>query len=189
MDFDLDFSQFNLKQEDFDHPSFLHGIVHTYRVMCLILFLGEKAGLKREARVAFCAAYIHDLARKHDGFCNQHGEWSSRYKLPAYAKKFRKLGISDDEIEWIKIAVKNHSERTELSKDHEAYTVTALLKDADALDRFRLGDANLDPTFLRFQESFQLMDLARELFIQTRNFKICSFTDVLEIAKLINQKN
>jgi hypothetical protein len=187
MDFDIDYSQFNLKQEDFDHPSFLHGIAHTYRVMCLILFIGERAGLKREVKVAFCGAYIHDLARKHDGYCNQHGGWSARYKLPGYLQLFEKMGITKQEMDWIKIAVKNHSEAAELSPDDEAYAVTALLKDADALDRFRLGEDNLNPKFLRFKESFDLINFARELFIQTNKMKFCSFTEVLELAKLINR--
>ena len=89
MGYHMDITKFKLKQEYFDHVSSIHGISHTYRVMCHTRFIGEAAGLNRETEIALCAAYIHDLARKHDGYCNQHGLWSARDKLPQFCGFFK----------------------------------------------------------------------------------------------------
>jgi len=43
----------------------------------------------------------------------------------------------------------------------DALSVFQVLKDADALDRVRLGD--LDPSYLRFPESLERVDIAWEL--------------------------
>ncbi|MBN2173275.1 MAG: HD domain-containing protein [Bacteroidales bacterium] len=188
MSFQIDISKFRLKQEYFDHVSSIHGISHTYRVMCHTLYIGTAAGLNRETEIALSAAYIHDLARKHDGYCNQHGLWSVQDKLPLFTGFFGMMGITDEEIMIISEAVKNHSEANELDTVNKAYIVTALLKDADALDRIRLGDYNLDPTYLRFKESAGLIPFAKELFYRTININFSSFTEVLEIAKLIDLK-
>jgi len=188
MDFGIDYSLFNLKKKYFDFDSSLHGIGHTYRVMCLILYLGQAIRFKREVEISFCAAYVHDLARKHDGYCDQHGLWAVQYKLPEFLTLFKKIGISPQEIDMIKKAVTNHSELKELPLHDEAYKISAILKDADALDRIRLGDNNLDPKFLRFSQSFELINFAKELFMRTHNIKFSSFTEVLKIAELINQK-
>ncbi len=186
MNFHIDYKLFNLNKSNFDQDSIIHGINHTYRVMCLVLYIGHAAGLKRDVLLAFCAAYIHDFARKHDGYCDQHGLWAAQSKLPEYDSFFKSIGIDEKEIEIISIAVKNHSESMELEAHHNAYNTTALLKDADALDRIRLGEDNLDTTFLRFNESLKLITFAKQLYFETRYIKICSFVEILKIAKLIN---
>jgi hypothetical protein len=187
MDFEIDYSLFQLKEGYFDNNSSLHGMNQNYRFMFLVLFIGHAAGLKRDVLLAFCAAFIHDLARKHDGFCNQHGLWATQYKLPEFISFFKKMGVSQKEIEIIGSAVKNHSELQETEDDHDAYKPTALLKDADALDRVRLGDENLNTDFLRLPESAELISFAKKLYFKTRNLKISSFTEILKIAELINQ--
>ncbi len=189
MDFelDIDYSLFRLKQEYFDQNSTIHGINHTYRVMVMVLYIGQTINLKRDVTLAFCAAFIHDFARKHDGFCNQHGLWASQHKLPEFGSFFKAMGIDEKEIEIIGEAVRKHSELIELEVDHIAYQTTALLKDADALDRIRLNENNLNEHFLRFRESVGLITFAKELYFKTRNIKISSFVEILKIAKLINQ--
>ncbi len=186
MNFEIDFSHFQLKQEFFDTESPVHGINHTYRVMCLVLYVGHAAGLKRDVLLALCAAFMHDFARKHDGYCNQHGDWAAQFKLEDLVPLFTKAGVNKSEIEIIKTAVKNHSQLEELKTDHIAYKTTALLKDADALDRIRLNMNNLDERFLRFPESVRFITFARQLYFNTRNIKISSFVEILKIAELIN---
>jgi len=187
MDFGIDFSLFQLKKDYFDNDSSLHGLNHTYRVMCLILYIGQGAGLNRDIKLAFCAAFIHDLARKHDKYCDQHGFWATQNKLLDFKHFFLDMGLTESEINMIGIAVKNHSELAELQTENKAYKITALLKDADALDRVRLGDENLNTDFLRFPESVKLIPFAKKLYFKTRNVKISSFTEILKIAELINQ--
>ena len=110
MNFEIDYSLFQLKQEYFDHESTIHGINHTYRVMCLVLYIGHAEGLDRDVLLGLCAAFIHDFARKHDGYCDQHGLWATQYKLPEFISLFKKMGVSRNELKLIDLAVKNHSE-------------------------------------------------------------------------------
>jgi hypothetical protein len=187
MDFDIDFSRFHLKESDFDNHSWTHGINHTYRVMHHVLRIGMAENLNREVKLAFCAAYIHDLARKHDGYCDQHGEWAMKTKLPLFTFFFKEFGFTDSEIEIVGIAIRNHSERFELDQDDISYKVAALLKDADALDRIRIGENNLNPDYLRFMASHDIIEFAKKLYFKTQNIKISSFTEILKIAELINQ--
>ena len=174
--------KFNLKPGHFDHESRLHGINHTYRVMCHTLILGQALNLKREMRLAFCSAFIHDMSRKHDGFCTMHGLWASERKLPVFAEFFISQGISEYELEEIRTAVRNHSENFEIEKQNPFRKTAALLKDADALDRVRLGRGNLDPAFLRFEPSISILPFSQELFQQTEWKSNHSFNDILAIA-------
>jgi hypothetical protein len=186
MDENFDYSIFRLKKQYFDNDSSLHGINHTYRVMCLVLYIGRSAGLGRDVLLALCAAFIHDFSRKHDGYCDQHGLWASQEKLPQFIPFFQDLGIVHQEIEIIESAIKNHSELKEYDPKHISYKATSLLKDADALDRIRLGDDNLDPRFLRFPESLEYIIFAKQLYFKTQNIKIRSFAEILKFAELIN---
>lgn len=175
--------KFNLQPGHFDHQSLLHGIKHTYRVMCHCLYLGKALELERETRLAFCGAFIHDMSRKHDSYCAQHGYWASKYKLPEFADFFKSQGVNTYELEEIKVAVRNHSEGFELKKDDAFYTTTALLKDADALDRIRLGQHNLNPAYLRFKITHSFIPFAQELFMATNERHIVLFGDMLKVAE------
>lgn len=185
---DFDFSAFILKDEYFDHPSLLHGINHTYRVMLHVIELGKSAGLNCEIREAFCAAFIHDMARQHDGYCTQHGTWSAQQKLPFFRKMFLDAGISKQGIENIRLAVTNHSLYDEIDPTHPAYKTVALLKDADALDRIRIGENNLKPEFLRYPQSSGYIAFARSLFYASNQRIFRSFNDLITTATHIDRK-
>ncbi|HSW62825.1 MAG TPA: hypothetical protein VLH56_05910 [Dissulfurispiraceae bacterium] len=59
----------------------------------------------------------------------------------------------------------------------------AILKDADALDRIRLGEGNLKPEFLRLSVSAELIGYARELyFAALQREKCCSFEECLALS-------
>ena len=49
----------------------------------------------------------------------------------------------------------------------QAIRLYGIFKDADALDRFRLGANGLEIRFLRNQEAMRLVDFARDLVRQT----------------------
>ncbi|HOI87539.1 MAG TPA: HD domain-containing protein [Lentimicrobium sp.] len=176
-------ADFNLVETQFDHHSNLHGILHSYRVMCHVLRLGALTGYRTEARTAFMAAYIHDMARRHDGYCTRHGADSANTKLPLYRELFLRNGAEADDLFTIGVAVTQHSLGRELTQGDPAWLVTALLKDADALDRIRLGANDLDPAYLRLPETHLLIPYARELFYQTSRMKPGSFTQILKIAE------
>jgi HD superfamily phosphodiesterase len=176
-----------LEPSHFDHPSDLHGIGHTYRVMTLGMHLALESGFTELAGPVLAAAFVHDMARKHDGYCTEHGRWAADQKLPMFRKFFLQHGIQPEFLSHIYTAITHHSLSVELEKEDPAYLLTALLKDADALDRIRLGPENLDPRYLRFSESRALIEPAKQLYKSTRNLKIINFTTVLDSASFTNQ--
>ena len=183
--YQINFSNFNLSAQQFDHPSLLHGVMHTYRVMLHVLRLGLATGHIAEAKNAFFAAYIHDMARRHDGFCTVHGADAANTKLPVYEPLFIKSGAKPADILSIGKACTWHSVNKELEASDADWNTVALLKDADALDRIRLGDWGLNVSYLRFKETHKHINFARELFYQTLKLNNSSFVDVLNIVRLI----
>jgi len=183
MDFGIDYRLFRLRKEYFDHQSSIHGINHTYRVMYHVLQIAGATGLKKEGVIAFCAAYIHDMARVHDGYCTEHGKWAVERKLKLYSNLFYKFGLNDKDLRKVETAVTYHSITKELEKSDKAYTVTALLKDADALDRIRLGDNGLDIRYLRFVESKSMVNNAESIFFATDKLNFDSFSEILKFIE------
>ena len=60
-------------------------------------------------------------------------------------------------------AAVHHCKTAELEASHEHHRLTALLKDADALDRVRIS-GGLDPRFLGHKEAGEMLDFAQVLF-------------------------
>ena len=179
----INFDRFTLIPEYFDNHSELHGINHTYRVMYHCLELGEAENLNAQARLAFMAAFIHDMARQHDGFCKNHGAWAAKAKLPAFTKLFIETGASKSDLALIYSAVYNHSLPSELPESDPAAKITSLLKDADALDRIRLGEGNLRPEYLRFNGSHELITSSKELYYKYHSEAIGSFGELIGLAE------
>ena len=176
------FSKFVIRPEYFDHHSLLHGINHTFRVMVHVLEIGKAAGLSHEIPEAFCAAFIHDMGRKHDGWCTAHGQWSATRKLPLFKDLFLEIGIDQNGLKNIQAAATFHSQHYEPESSHPAYKTIALLKDADALDRIRISEDDLRPELLRYPESHLLIGFARNLFYETHHLSLLHFTDFHQIA-------
>lgn len=153
---------FNLRKNHFDHQSGLHGIAHTYRVMINTLLISNRLDDKKAGLLAFCGAFIHDMARKHDGKCSKHGPDSAAFKLPAFSELFSGYGVTPLAMNYIREAVIQHSYNETLTKADEGYFVMAILKDADGLDRCRLHDLN--PSFLRLEPSHDLIAQAKRNF-------------------------
>lgn len=182
---EIDHRKFILKEAYFDHPGLLHGINHTYRVMYHVVNIGRKAGLTGEILPAWCAAFIHDMARQHDGYCTEHGQWSAERKLLRFEQLFRDSGVDDNDIQAIRLAVINHSQRSEIDAGHPHYKTVALLKDADALDRIRIGEGNLRVKYLRYPETIGLIDFAKELYYKSDGRLIRDFQEMYKIAEQI----
>ena len=183
----FNYKAFILKDHYFDHPSTVHGINHTYRVMYHVLNIGRNAGLNHEIQLAFCAAFIHDMSRLHDGYCTEHGDWAAKKKLPEFKNLFIKSGIDTEGISAIELAVANHSIRLEIAKTNPYYKTVALLKDADALDRIRIGENNLKTKYLRYPETIEMVNFAKELYYKSNHQPLGSFDELIEIATKIGQ--
>ena len=152
----------------FVHASTIHGQDHVARVMVYALLLLEETGMSEEAVRLWAAVYLHDLARTHDGVCHEHGRNAVLRldQLPEVRGLFARAGVQETDYPAIHTAVTQHSIPSELEATHRHYPLTALLKDADGLDRVRLGD--LDPAYLRFPETHTLVPFAEELYAQTQ---------------------
>ena len=177
-----------MKEEYFRRHSELHGFGHTYRVMCHVLAIGGEMNLIQEKRLAFCAAFVHDMSRKHDGFSLGHGPRAAKEKVSEFMPMFLRNGIGEEDRETIQAAVANHSQYTEFKTDNPYFTVTALLKDADALDRIRMGHGNLNRKYLRFEVSRNLVDYAAELFFASHEIKDIALKEMMSFAEGIYKK-
>lgn len=179
-EYNIHFNSFGLNESQFDHHSKLHGILHTYRVMLHCLRLGAITGYKAEAKTAFFAAYIHDMARLHDGYCTEHGANAANLKLPLYRSLFIENGAVESDIFTIGRAVALHSTSIELPENDPDRTIVSILKDADALDRIRLGANDLRPSFLRLKESHTCISSGLLLYEQTHAKTFKDFKDFLK---------
>ncbi len=156
------------RPEYFIHHSLLHGQPHVARVLVYTFLLVDALGLEACHAKIWAAAYVHDLGRLHDGYCSRHGRYALERlaALPDVKNLLEKGGVTASDWESIFIAVENHC-REELPQTHPHWNMTAILKDADGLDRVRLGD--LDPRFLRFPESHALIPFAKALYEATQD--------------------
>lgn len=150
----------------FLHRSRLHGEAHVARVMVHAFRLVAATGLLEETARLWAAVHLHDIARVHDGRSRRHGAdaWARLVVLPDVRALFARGGVREEDYPAIRAAVTAHS-AGEASSDHTHRRLICLLKDADGLDRVRLGD--LDPDYLRFPESRGMVDFAEALYRAT----------------------
>ena len=153
--------------ELFTHASTLHGQAHVARVMVHAFRLIAATGWVEQAPALWAAVYLHDIARTHDGLCYRHGGDAMRKfeARPDLRVLFSQGGVSDGDYEAIHTAVVHHSLPKELDRAHPHWRLTSLLKDADGLDRVRLGD--LEPRYLRHPQSREMVAFAEALFSAT----------------------
>ena len=166
----IDANDFNLCNSDFTRPVHapIHGIGHLYRTMIACALIGQLTERPREALLAFCGAYIHDLGRTNDGVDHSHGANSVRLHFARYMPLWAKYNLTQLEQEWVKQAVVQHSSQEYMHRGDAGYAVMAILKDADALDRCRIGDLN--PDWLRFPESRRLVIAIAQLYCKNPRF-------------------
>ena len=152
--------------ELFLHASTLHGPAHVGRVLIHALRLVEATGLVEEMPSLWAAVYLHDIARTHDGSEPRHGAnaWARLSTLPQVRDLFTRGGVRDSDLPGIQAAVTRHS-RGEPGEGEDHRRLIELLKDADGLDRVRLGD--LDPTYLRIPAARGMVGFARRLLAET----------------------
>ena len=148
----------------FDSGSEIHEKSHSLRVLLFCLFIAQLNLLDEEdVDILAEAALYHDTGRYHDGEDRRHGTLS--------AKKYKKLRKNPDPI--VIFLMKYHCKPDEeglafidsdpiLSAQKERVTLLFnIFKDADGLDRVRLGPYELDFTQLRTEEAKQLPLIAR----------------------------
>ena len=150
--------------EDFRHMSTLHGQAHVTRVMVHGIRLVAATGQHHLGPQLWASVFLHDLARTHDGVCHRHGaDAAQRLRSePELQRRLAEGGITPADYPAIEAAVTAHSAPKEVARDHSHWPLIALLKDADGLDRVRLGD--LDARYLRHPQSRGMIPFAQSLF-------------------------
>lgn len=144
-----------------------HTKSHCARVLLLALILGHQKNLSEEEKDALAmAAVFHDSRRLDDGIDKGHGSRAAEYykdfclehDLPFDEKTYYITYYHDQDDSFGLEEIKKSS-----TLNDRAVLMYQIFKDADALDRFRLGPDGLDVKFLRTEEARQLVDLAKEL--------------------------
>lgn len=153
--------------ELFWHPSSLHGQAHVTRVMVHAIRLVVATDQERLASQLWASVFLHDLACTDDGVCHRHGADAAQRLRdePDLQRRLDEGGITSADYAAIEAAVTAHSAPKEVSRDHAHWPLIALLKDADGLDRVRLGD--LDPRYLRYPQAREMIPFAQVLFATT----------------------
>ena len=151
----VDVNDFNLKDEYFTDNkfahSYLHGKAHVYRVMIGTALLAKALGEPRLGRFAFCAAFLHDQNRIVDGIGKNHGLRAAELSFPNFTSLWDKYGLSPNEREYVQAACADHCAND--GHDFKKHpTVRYILKDADALDRYRIHPNALNTNFLHYQK-------------------------------------
>ena len=156
------------------YDSFIHGKNHSERVLLFSFLLSKYYKLeKREQMILMDAAWHHDIGRIDDSYDYFHGERSA--KLIDNVIDLNKY--TADEINILKAIMTAHSNKDSImmyiflnyninytDKNINMYLKLAkILKDADALDRFRFSEYSmsmLDEKYLRYDYSKELMDFS-----------------------------
>ncbi len=144
-----------------------HTKTHCARVLLLALLLGHQKNLSDEEMDALgMAAIFHDSRRLDDGIDKGHGGRAAEYykdfcrehDLPYNAATYYITYYHDQDDS------RGLSEITKsISLSERGVLLYQIFKDADALDRFRLGPNALNLNFLRTEEAHGLVDFAKYL--------------------------
>lgn len=154
----------------------IHTKSHCARVLMHALIIGHKKGLSETEMDALgMAAIFHDSRRLDDGLDVGHGK-----RAAAYYKAY--CGESDLPYDISTYYITYYHDRddtlglSEIRKSQTLGEQTVLLyqifKDADALDRFRLGPDALDERFHRTEEAKKLVDFVRNLYHKSNEINL-----------------
>ena len=151
----------------------IHTEGHCERVLFLALKIGEKRQLLLRSMIALCHASIfHDTRRKDNYLDRGHGDRAADYykefceknSMKFLPEVFASIKYHDRNDEEGEEYIRREAPADEMEGWLEVYRD---FKDSDALDRFRLGPWGLNESFLRTEQSRELVDFARELVDKT----------------------
>lgn len=145
----------------------MHTKAHCSRVLLLALLIGHQKGLSDvEMKALSMAAIFHDSRRLDDGIDKGHGgraadyykDYCETHDLPYDAGTYYITFYHDQDDA---LGLSEIAKSPQL--DERGVLLYQIFKDADALDRFRLGPDGLDVNFLRTEEARRLVDFAKDL--------------------------
>jgi uncharacterized protein len=164
------------------NPHGIHGVAHAARVLVWTDVLARQLaapGALRGEELRWAAA-LHDVGRENEGIDPGHGERSAAWALANLTRERPETAALD--VDFIAELCRWHeSHREEVPR---MTLELVILKDADALDRARIGD--LDPSRLRLTKALRLVDDARALERATNRYGGVTGDDVLrEAARVV----
>lgn len=176
-------------------PIGIHGVLHTYRVLRLILWLGTLEKLtENEMSILFYSGLYHDIGRTNNLVDDSHG-------VKSYEKIINKgllnniKDLESEDIEIMKFTIEQHAIKDEIGKKNiinynitdvsKTFKLYEIFKDADGLDRVRIGDLNIK--YLRRKYSKVLVEDAKRLY---KEFPNRSHQEIYKYARqlLINKE-
>lgn len=149
--------KFEPRSEWLSHDSLVHGVDHMARVFILQELICDKLeaqNISVNRGALRWASSTHDVGRVDDGIDPDHGRNSAKWIKDNLIDQ-----MSPEMLDTVTYIVHWH-----VPPDREAPVMTTelqVLKDADALDRVRLGD--LDIRFLRTEAARSLVTVAKDL--------------------------
>lgn len=140
---------------------------HCARVLLLALVMAHEIGLSDEEMDALSmAAIFHDSRRQDDWLDKGHGKRAAEY----YKDYCCEHDMPFDEQTYYIMYYHDQDDSIGLSEISKSTTVSEgcillykIFKDADGLDRFRLGPDGLDVNMLRTEEAHKLVGFAKYL--------------------------
>lgn len=147
-----------------------HTKEHCSRVLLFCLLIGDKRRLpQKEADILCMAAVFHDSRRQDDWYDVGHGQRAADYYREYcvfHERRFEQQCYDimyyhdqDDQIGIDTISSRNPSVQN-------GVLLYQIFKDADALDRFRLGPDGLDIKYLRTDEAKSLYEYAKMIWFK-----------------------
>lgn len=174
--------------------SVIHAAEHCERVLLYALIIGEEifGDDERMLTALAHASVFHDTRRQDEYLDTGHGARAAVY--------YRQFCDKNPDIEYMPEAalmMKYHDiadprGKASIKKEYHGALPTMIqlydiFKDADALDRWRLGDHGLDPKYLRTNSARRLTQYSRRIVIETMDPEILkSITD--EVNRIIAEK-
>jgi hypothetical protein len=160
-------------------PYGIHGVAHETRVLIWTQVLAgmvPQEGLSVDAEALGWAAAIHDSQRADEGTDPQHG-----VRAAEWIEQNRQYLSPSAHLERVAYICRWH-----VHPDHEAPDMTPELmvfKEADALDRWRIGDLN--PDFLRTKAAHKLLEVSCLLWRGTQqpHSNKSAFLYIVSVAK------
>lgn len=144
-----------LQPEDsyFELGGDMHGSSHTARVIIHAWLTAQRHAPELTPEL-IAAGFLHDLARRNDRECSEHGKWAVESHLGKWRKNFEAIGVKNFEL--VKDMVTKHCQ---LPQPSDSLGVT-LFRQADNLDRVRMDD--LDTAFL-YDDDDEIITFAEDL--------------------------
>ena len=150
--------EFETKQAWLGHDSLLHGVAHMMRTFILqelICNKLEEDGVSVNREATRWGSFVHDVGRVDDGFDLDHGRRSAQWMKENLSQSMTPelLDVATYIVHW------------HVPSDDEAPMMTTelkVLKDADGLDRVRIGDLNV--SYLRTDAAVGLVETAQKLY-------------------------